>query len=293
MQRFVESKFYNIVLILILSLCLIFVIILGTMKQKNENNKWITVLDKMEVNKKPNSTDSASNPIQTNGEVSSSEQVNKNDTLDIYKGAKSIGSSDNNRWKNKKWYAAGDNITAGNGYQNKVKAAASMNSVTTDAAVGKVMADIANSITTDKLKDIDLVTVFAGTADYSLDTPLGTINDNENSNTFYGNVHKTIKNIIDSNPNASVVFFTPLKRGAYKTYPVYPKANNAGVKLEDYVKAIKDVCKSYNILVFDLFAESGINENNLKSYSTDNLNLNNAGYQRISTLIAGYLKTIK
>jgi hypothetical protein len=37
------------------------------------------------------------------------------------------------------------------------------------------------------------------------------------------------------------------------------------VKLEDYVKAIKEVCASYNIPVYNLFEESGINESNLKA----------------------------
>jgi lysophospholipase L1-like esterase len=59
------------------------------------------------------------------------------------------------------------------------------------------------------------------------------------------------------------------------------------------VQAIKEVCKEYNILVYDLFNESGINESNLKSYTIDNLNLNSTGYIRISTLISNYLKTVK
>lgn len=287
MVRLIENKIFKLILISVLLISLILVVVFGEVKARQNSLKLRAELAKMETNKK----DGAGNTVgQQKGNAAETSSEEKTYT---YKGANSIGESNVTRWKDKKWLALGDNITAKNSYQSKVKLSCSMASVTTDASIGRLMGEAANNIDSDKLKDIDIVTVFAGTSDYSLDTPLGTINDNENSNTFYGGLHKTIKKILDAKQDVTIVFFTPLKRGVYKNYPVYPNANNAGVKLEDYVQAIKDVCKSYNILVLDLFNDSGINEGNIKNYTTDNLHLNEAGSQRISKQISDYFKTIK
>jgi lysophospholipase L1-like esterase len=138
-----------------------------------------------------------------------------------------------------------------------------------------------------------LVLVFGGTNDYALGTPLGTINDDENSGTFYGSLKKVINDILEVKSDSTIVFITPLKRGVYKNEPVYPAPNKIGVKLEKYVQAINDVCKFYNIPVLDLYSKSGIDENNIKTYTSDNLNLNAQGIQKVSQIISDYIKTIK
>lgn len=199
-----------------------------------------------------------------------------------------------NPWENNNWYAIGDSITANNKYQGLVEQGLLLNSVVTDAKPGQSVKTMANNITKEKLKNIDLITVFGGTNDYGGNKPLGTIKDGKTADTFYGYLKNVIETInADKNPNTTVVFFTPLKRGNFQGQPVYPNPNSVGYKLEDYVNAIKEVCQSYSIPVVDLFNLSGIDENNVSKYTLDNLHPNDAGNQLISKVMVEEIDKIK
>lgn len=197
-------------------------------------------------------------------------------------------------WKGTNWYAIGDSITYANKYQPLVQRSLGIKSVVTDAVPGETIRTMANRITAQNLQQIDLITVFGGTNDYANKTVLGTIHDAKTKNTFYGNLKYDIEKILaDKQKNATVVFFTPLKRGAFKKQVVYPKPNAAGFKLEDYVDAEKKVCKLYSIPVIDLFNESGIEAKNLKQYTIDNLHPNDAGHRLLANVIIKELTAIK
>jgi hypothetical protein len=78
-----------------------------------------------------------------------------------------------------------------------------MKNTITDASIGRLMKDAASGVTSEKLKEADHITVFAGISDYSLSTLLGTIEDDEIVNTFYGSVHKTISTLLKAKLNPS------------------------------------------------------------------------------------------
>lgn len=195
----------------------------------------------------------------------------------------------NYKYKDKKWYVLGDSISVGGIYQNSVSGLCKMASVKTDALNGQLLRTMADRLTSEKLTGVDLVTVFGGTNDYGYSTKLGSINDTKTTNTFYGHCKKVIDKIHTLNPNANIVFITPLKRGKFENQPIYPAKNNAGAGLNDYVNAIKDVCNQNNIKVIDLFSTSGIDENNLTRYTSDGLHPNTDGYEKISKIIADSL----
>lgn len=282
-----KYKFFKISISIILLFSLLIVIGLGQIRQNKISKRLTAELSDIQVS---NSNKKVEADKQSSIAVDPQTAENKNYT---YEGINAIGNYNNTRWKNKKWYVLGDGISAPNNYQSKVKGMCAISQVINDAQPNRLMGDMLQNITTENLKDVSLITVFAGTNDYGFSTPLGNINDNEDGNTFYGNLKKVINGILKVKTDANIVFLTPLKRGAFMKEPVYPHPNKAGFKLEDYVQAIKDVCKSYNILVLDTFDKSGITEKNLKEYTIDNLNLNEKGYQKISKLISDYLKTIK
>jgi len=115
----------------------------------------------------------------------------------------------------------------------------------------------------------DIIAIFAGVNDHTLDTPLGNLTSN-NETTFYGALKVLIKGLlqlIDSDPNAKgrtkLFFATPLirftgthpygsfgdantgyfwDRYARATYEVTMHKNNLGYRLADYVVAMKEVC---------------------------------------------------
>ncbi len=197
-------------------------------------------------------------------------------------------------WEGRNWYAIGDSITYANQYQKIVKHALGMKSVTTDAIPGQSIRTMADRVTKETLKQIDLITVFGGTNDYGRNTPLGMPDDSPESPTFYGYVKKTIEKLNAVKPNkANLVFITPLKRGSFKNQPVYPGANQTGARLEDYVSAIEAVCAENQIPVIDLFHHSGLEPGNLTKYTKDNLHPNAAGYRKLSKVVVTRLKVLK
>jgi lysophospholipase L1-like esterase len=196
-------------------------------------------------------------------------------------------------WKNKNWLAIGDSITYANKYQPLVQNALKIKSVQTDAVPGRPIKLMADNLTTERLKNIDLITIFGGTNDYGSNKNLGTIKDDKSQDTFYGNLKNIIEKIIANKPEkATVVFFTPLKRGVFKNQPVYPNANSSGFKLDDYVNAEKQVCKLYSIPVIDLFHKSGLEVDNLSKFTIDNLHPNDEGHKKISNVMIKELKKV-
>lgn len=197
-------------------------------------------------------------------------------------------------WVNKNWYAIGDSVTADNRYQLLVKKELGLNSVQTDAIPGQSIRTMADRVTPERLKDMDLITLFGGTNDFGHNSFLGTIDDDQNTPTFYGELKSVTEKIIAAKEkDAVVVFITPLKRGMFETEPLYTDPNASGNKLEDYVKAIKEVAELYGIPVIDLFEKGGFNEENFAELTIDNLHPNELGYEKISMVMIQELKTIK
>ncbi len=56
--------------------------------------------------------------------------------------------------------------------------------------------------------------------------------------------------------------------------------------------AIKEVCNKNSIPVIDLFNESGIEADNIADYTVDNMNLNEAGNEKVAKTISEGLKEI-
>lgn len=94
----------------------------------------------------------------------------------------------------------------------------------------------------------DAVVVFGGTNDYGHgDAPFGEL-DSEDLYTFCGAVNSLINKLEGDFPKAKIIFMTPLHR----LNEEHPSALT-GKNLEDYVKAIREICKKRGIAVIDLF----------------------------------------
>lgn len=97
-------------------------------------------------------------------------------------------------------------------------------------------------------RNADAVVVFGGTNDYGHgDVPFGDA-DSEDTYTFCGAVNSLISKLLKDFPKAKIVFMTPLHR-LNEMQPSQPD----GKTLEDYVKAIREICKKRGVAVIDLF----------------------------------------
>ena len=191
--------------------------------------------------------------------------------------------------KNKNWMALGDDLTTRNQYQKYVKQTCGFANVTTIGTPDATLHLMDDKLTKDSLKDIDIVTVFTSANDFGWNRPLGTISDPVTIDTFYSDMKAVIGNIKQIKPDVKLVFITTTYVG--KDRYGFLK-NSVGGTIEDYTKAIKDVCSLNNIPVVDLYTNSGINANNLLKYSDDTMYPNNEGMELIGNMIGKSLNTL-
>ncbi|MGH4120700.1 SGNH/GDSL hydrolase family protein [Clostridium sp.] len=190
------------------------------------------------------------------------------------------------KYKDKNWMAIGDEITSKKQYQKYVQEACEFKGVETLAEPGITLHIMDDKVTKDLLKDIDVVTVFAGVNDFGDNRPLGSIEDSTLVDTFYSDMKAVIENIEKIKPEIEIIFIaTPyIGKDGYGFLE-----NHVGSTLEDYTKAMSEVCALYDVPVVDLYASSGISKDNLLDYSDDSIHPNEAGVELIGKVIGEFL----
>ena len=189
--------------------------------------------------------------------------------------------------QNVKWVAIGDSITylndhpeqTGNrvkkGYMTRVCEKLPDISYINQGYNGWTATRIAEKIEDLKIEKADIYTVFLGTNDWWGGKPLGTLTDYE-KNTGLGTVNGAFRVILDKlkslNKDAKIVLITPMQRGDF-VYLTNMK-NNAfgsykdknGQFLEQFVEAIKEIGKSENMQVVDLYHNKSLSVKNAVKY---------------------------
>ena len=161
------------------------------------------------------------------------------------------------------------------------------------------------------LNAADLIVVFGGTNDFTYDSKsIGdlfveqTITTTTNrgdkqkvapsdTDKFAGALHELILAIRAIKPVTPIVFMTPLNRGNYNSSnnPTSAQCNSNGDYLQDYTKAIKEICSFYSIPVFESDKHFPVDfqvdsYNNLKTgYSADGLHPNDKGHILLGKLL--------
>ena len=149
-------------------------------------------------------------------------------------------------------------------------------------------------------KNADIVLVFGGTNDWGKHKKLGTIYSTDDT-TFYGAMNELCDRLIADYPNKNIVFVTPIMRlsaadGLTESLPANEQKNNLGLKLEDYVNAMIQVCDMHAIPICDLYHNSGLNPVNRQSslylnYYADGIHPNNKGYEIIGEEISDFIQS--
>ena len=180
----------------------------------------------------------------------------------------------------KKWVLMGDSITQQGKYIAFTQRSTGLIIDTNIGVGGALLGGMANNLTQQMVDDADVITVYGGTNDYGLSSsPIGTIADASNINSFYGQVRnclETIHNLIDSSSltiqekaEKLVVFVTPVQRGTSQGYTP-PEAGAGGKTLLQIRNAIIEVCAEFGTPVYDAYALSGLNNTNMQ-YLSDQL----------------------
>ena len=135
-------------------------------------------------------------------------------------------------------------------------------------------------------RNADAVVVFGGTNDYGHgDAPLGET-ESEDIYTFCGAVNSLIGKLEREFPKAEIIFMTPLHR-LNETQPTQPD----GKILEDYVNAIREICKKRNIPVIDLFEINPLDPRDAELVP-DGLHPSDEGHKIMAEVIAKELLEI-
>lgn len=137
----------------------------------------------------------------------------------------------------------------------------------------------------------DLIIICIGTNDWRYQfTPFGDIGS-RSDNTFYGALHNSITKLKAKYPNTRIIFMTCMKRGDYL------EKNTLNLTLEDYNKAIKDVCNYHSVEVWDTYSQCMINPHIATEktlYVPDGTHPNTAGHKHlVEPWFSSKLSTIK
>ena len=207
--------------------------------------------------------------------------------------------------KGKKWVAIGDSITANSArtnhpYHYYVAQAVGGMTVYNYGSSGTGYFDRLHVASTISQNDIDILTVFLGTNDWSKDLkPLGNLFDTTDT-TVSGCINILISELMNAFPTKTIALFTPLPRRTNWGSNASP--NNNGYTLKQLAELIKSYANHYSLPCLDLYNNSSLPVwiPSADAYyftapggtSPDGLHPNDAGHQVLARKIRGFLESI-
>lgn len=153
--------------------------------------------------------------------------------------------------------------------------------VITYAKSGRVMEDAlkdwyGNTLTASYFSGVSAVTIYMGINDFNGNTPLGSLSDTKNTNTFTGHVKNVIETIRSYNSTVPIIFNSLVLTTSGNATSGYPNldgsftlgTNVLGLTQDSYSNRINDICTSYSssgVFFSNLRYSSGITGSNFNS----------------------------
>ena len=135
-------------------------------------------------------------------------------------------------------------------------------------------------------KDADLIFVFGGVNDYSLNVPIGEANDSS-VHTFSGALNTLFAGLVEQYPDSRIIALTPIQRSDRTG------SNDAGYNLEDYANCVTSIAGNYDqVDSIDLYHAPELNfstEEASSAYLADGLHPNDAGQKKIAEYVLGVM----
>lgn len=140
--------------------------------------------------------------------------------------------------------------------------------------------------------EADIVVINGGTNDWAHgNVDLGDFDSTDNT-TFNGALNILLPGLKEKYPNIPVVMMTPIKRG------VYGQLNKKGLTQEQFVNAMIEKCKQYNVYCLDMWSNCPINPNitamanTLFDADVDLVHPNTEGHKVMGKTVAGFIRTL-
>ena len=144
--------------------------------------------------------------------------------------------------------------------------------------------------------DANMILIFGGVNDWVTGRNLGTPND-QDATTFYGSLNTILAGLRSKYVGATIALVTPLKTD-YTTRTANEGktdgTNSIGLKLDDYVKAEKELANKFAVPVLDLFNTMfyPFNSDFKAKYMTDSLHPTRLGHILLANRIGKFLNTL-
>jgi len=197
------------------------------------------------------------------------------------------------------WAAIGDSITSGVGvstaderYSNLTAAAKSM-TLTNLGESGQTLTT--NEFRTGLKTKLgaaygkQLITILAGTNDWSFNIPIGS-SLQSNDETIKACANLFIDSIRDNSFESVIIFLlTPYRSrdGKGNILGIEP-VNELGLTVENYNKAIREVCIKRQVRYLNLYDVSGLEKENVMTWTDDGLHPNVEGNISINDILLNY-----
>lgn len=142
----------------------------------------------------------------------------------------------------------------------------------------------------------DLILIWHGTNDWYWGTPLGTPGD-RTEDTFWGAVTSAVTRLRTENPDALLVWVTPVYRrecpdGATEPGDADEIPNRAGHCLWEYTRVLRQAADRLHFPLVEMGRDSGICAQNADRLLEDNVHPNRAGYRPISRVLCRELSRL-
>lgn len=149
-----------------------------------------------------------------------------------------------------------------------------------------------NLLKTINFANVDFVTIFYGTNDFTASIPLGSNTDTTGA-TFKGSINATVNSLLTAYPKLKIIFITPTHRyfGSPATNDSDTVANSLGLFLVQYCDSIIQASNINHLPTLDMYREGGFNKYNHTTYFVDGVHPNTLGYSWIAQKISAFLTT--
>jgi lysophospholipase L1-like esterase len=151
------------------------------------------------------------------------------------------------------------------------------------------------------LKNIDhkttsVIYIEHGVNDYMTGIPLENEKDYMDPYTYKGALRTAITLLKELSPKAQIILCTPTYMVIYDefgTYQTCEEMDFGGGTLPEYVEAMKEVAKEFQLQVLDNYYELGVRERTVSLYTVDGLHLSSWAREKMAQNMYQQLKELK
>lgn len=136
----------------------------------------------------------------------------------------------------------------------------------------------------ESIPKVDMIFIFMGTNDFGGNVPMGKISDNSDIS-YYGAWNMILTKLKDKYPETKIILMTSVPRYSLTE-------NKLGLKLDDYVAALKEIAEHHELPVMDLYTLTAdiFTEDAIEELMPDKIHPNEEGHRLLAETVKKWLE---